>query len=107
MVSWREIGIGVYSREWKRVVLLAEHVSDEIHLLLCSGNLLRRRGLRATESEHRHDGGLYVGLGDNEAVDLRCALRRCVLCSGLGFRRCLVLEPKFLEALSAPQLYRR
>jgi hypothetical protein len=50
---------------------------------------------------------LYVGLGDNEAVDLRCALRRCVLCSGLGFRRCLVLEPKFLEALSAPQLYRR
>lgn len=37
--------------------LLAEHVSDEIHLLLSGSNLLCRRGLRATESEHRHDCG--------------------------------------------------
>jgi hypothetical protein len=107
MVPGREIGIGVYRREWNGVLLLAEHVGDEIHLLLCSGNLLRRRGLRATESKHRHDGGLYVGLGDKEGVDLRCVLRRCALCSGVGFRWCLVLEPKILEALSAPQLYRR
>jgi hypothetical protein len=47
---------------------------------------------------------LYVGLGDKEAVDLRCALRRCVLCSGLGFRRCLVLEPEILEALCTATL---
>jgi hypothetical protein len=40
--------------------LLAEHVRDEVHLLLCGGNLLRRRGLRATESKHRHDGDLYA-----------------------------------------------
>jgi hypothetical protein len=40
--------------------LLAEHISNEVHLLLCGRNLLRRRELRAAKSKHRHDSGLCV-----------------------------------------------
>lgn len=42
----------------KEDFLLAEHVGDEVHLLLCGSDFLSRRGLGTTETEHRHDCGI-------------------------------------------------
>jgi hypothetical protein len=60
-------------KEIRGVLLLAEHISDEIHLLFCGGDLLCRRGLRAAESEHRHDCGLYARLVARRGCRLECA----------------------------------
>lgn len=86
--------------------LLAEHVGDEIHLLLCGSDLLRRRGLGTADPEHRHDCGWCMGLGRENKYGFRgqrCVKMCCVV--GCGFDDVLCFsEAKILAAPSSPRL---